>query len=94
MKIKDLIRLLANRIHQPRVVEIYLKKVYNKGFEDGLKHQEPNSITPEQIQNRIDKLQKRIDEQDFEHWRDESDIQDDIFAMKRMLLILEGYVNE
>lgn len=93
--IKDLVKLLANKINQPHVIKVYLKKVYDKGFNDGLKYsRKENSITTGQIEERINELQKKIDKGDFEHWRDENDHQDDIFAMKRMLLILEGYVNK
>lgn len=37
MKLKDIVRQLANRINQPHVVEVYLRQVYEKGFVDGTK---------------------------------------------------------
>ena len=37
MLLKDIIRLLANRINQPHVIECYLRKVYAKGYEAGTK---------------------------------------------------------
>lgn len=37
MKLKDIVSLLANRINQPHVIEVYLRKVYAKGFEEGTK---------------------------------------------------------
>ena len=105
-----LFRLIALIVYVPMISLLYLffsievslmitllfsnVEVHKDLIDEVIKKKEPNSITPEQIQSKIDKLQKRIDEQDFEHWRDENDIQDDIFAIKRMLLILEGYVNE
>lgn len=37
MTLKDIVSLLANRINQPHVIEVYLRKVYAKGFEEGTK---------------------------------------------------------
>lgn len=37
MKLKDIVRQLANRINQPHVIEVYLRQVYAKGFVDGTK---------------------------------------------------------
>ncbi|KAB6158314.1 MULTISPECIES: DUF551 domain-containing protein [Bacteroidales] len=37
MKLKDIVRQLANRINQPHVVEVYLRQVYAKGFLEGAK---------------------------------------------------------
>lgn len=37
MKLKDIIRQLANRINQPHVIEVYLRQVYAKGFVEGIK---------------------------------------------------------
>lgn len=37
MILQDIVRLLANRINQPHVIECYLRKVYAKGYETGTK---------------------------------------------------------
>lgn len=37
MILKNIISLLANRINQPHVIEYYLRKVYEKGFAEGIK---------------------------------------------------------
>ena len=37
MILKDIISLLANRINQPHVIECYIRKVYEKGYEAGTK---------------------------------------------------------
>lgn len=37
MILKDIVSLLANRINQPHVIDVYLRKVYNVGLENGYK---------------------------------------------------------
>lgn len=37
MILKNIISLLANRINQLHVIEYYLRKVYEKGFAEGIK---------------------------------------------------------
>lgn len=37
MKLKDISSQLANRINQPKVIEVYLRQVYAKGFVNGTK---------------------------------------------------------
>ena len=53
MKLPEIVKLLANRINQPHVIETYLKKIevgaYNKGVEDTKKANEVNQEQPTTI---------------------------------------------
>ena len=43
MILKDIVNLFANRIHQPHVIECYLRKVYAKGYNTGAEWQSKQS---------------------------------------------------
>lgn len=47
MKLKDIVKQLANRINQPHVIEVYLRQVYAKGFAEGAKQPSWTSVKDE-----------------------------------------------